>query len=127
MLSEQIALFPTIISSLLICDVSLFRLGLSQTLQIIIDWFLLQQPFRCEIEHKLGVSCVNSGPVVCRVSLDRGGYVPGETIGISATVENHSKVTIKYTKASLTEVIFDLALTKGYFSSQRFYVYWTFK
>lgn len=95
-----------------------FRLGLSQTLQIIIDWFLLQQPFRCEIEHKLGVSCVNSGPVVCRVSLDRGGYVPGETIGISATVENHSKVTIKYTKASLTEVIFALALTKGYFSGQ---------
>lgn len=94
------------------------RLRLSQTLQIIIDWFLLQQPFRCEIEHKLGVSCVNSGPVVCRVSLDRGGYVPGETIGISATVENHSKVTIKYTKASLTEVIFDLALTKVYFSGQ---------
>lgn len=65
---------------------------------------IFQQPFRCEIEHKLGVSCVNSGPVVCRVSLDRGGYVPGETIGISATVENHSKVTIKSTKASLTEV-----------------------
>lgn len=64
----------------------------------------MQQPFRCEIEHKLGVSCVNSGPVICRVSLDRGGYVPGETIGISATVENHSKVTIKSTKAALTEV-----------------------
>jgi Arrestin (or S-antigen), C-terminal domain. len=64
----------------------------------------LQQPFRCEIEHKLGVSCVNSGPVVCRVALDRGGYVPGETIGISATVQNKSRVTIKATKASLTEV-----------------------
>jgi hypothetical protein len=63
-----------------------------------------QQPFRCEIEHKLGVSCVNSGPVMCRVALDRGGYVPGETIGISATVYNKSRVTIKGTKASLTEV-----------------------
>lgn len=26
------------------------------------------------------------------MSLDRGGYVPGETIGISATVSNRSKV-----------------------------------
>ena len=68
------------------------------------DDFNFQQPFRCEIEHKLGVSCVNSGPVICRVALDRGGYVPGETIGISATVHNKSRVTIKGTKASLTEV-----------------------
>ncbi|XP_039275905.1 WD repeat and FYVE domain-containing protein 3 [Nilaparvata lugens] len=66
---------------------------------------ILAQPFRCEIEHKLGVSCVNSGPVVCRVSLDRGGYVPGETIGITAVVSNQSKVTIKATKAALTETI----------------------
>jgi len=63
-----------------------------------------QQPFRCEIEHKLGVSCVGSGPVLCRVALDRGGYVPGETIGISATVRNRSGVTIKNTRAALTEV-----------------------
>lgn len=66
--------------------------------------FIFQQPFRCEIEHKLGVSCMNSGPVSCRVSLDRGGYVAGETIGISAIIVNKSKVTIKSTKASLTEV-----------------------
>ncbi|PNF35522.1 hypothetical protein B7P43_G04101 [Cryptotermes secundus] len=73
---------------------------------------ILAQPFRCEIEHKLGVSCVNSGPVVCRVALDRGGYVPGETIGISATVYNKSRVTIKGTKASLTETIQYLARNK---------------
>lgn len=42
----------------------------------------------------MGVSCVSGGPVFCRVSLDRGGYVPGETIGISATVSNRSKVYI---------------------------------
>ena len=41
---------------------------------------------------------------MCRVALDRGGYVPGETIGISACVHNKSRVTIKGTKASLTEV-----------------------
>lgn len=47
---------------------------------------------------------MNSGPVMCRVSLDRGGYVPGETIGITAMIHNKSKVTVKFTKASLTEV-----------------------
>lgn len=33
------------------------------------------------MEHKFGVSCVGSGAVVCKVTLDRGGYVPGESIG----------------------------------------------
>ena len=63
-----------------------------------------QQPFHCEIEHRLGLNCFTSGPVSCRVRLDRGGYVPGETIGIWASVHNQSRVTIKRTKASLTEV-----------------------
>lgn len=53
---------------------------------------IAQQPARQEIEQRVGVSCVSGGPVFCRVSLDRGGYVPGETIGISATVSNRSKV-----------------------------------
>ncbi|XP_046999587.1 arrestin domain-containing protein 17 [Schistocerca americana] len=65
----------------------------------------LAEPFQCEVEHQLGVRCLNSGPVVCRVSLDRGGYVPGETIGISASVHNRSRVTISSTKACLTETI----------------------
>lgn len=67
--------------------------------------FLFQQPFTCEIEHKLGVACVGGGKVVARVALDRGGYVPGESILITAYISNHSNVTIKRTKASLTEVI----------------------
>ncbi len=36
--------------------------------------------------------------------LCRGGYVPGEAINIWATIDNQSKVTIKGTRASLTEV-----------------------
>ena len=66
--------------------------------------FLFQQPFHCEIEHKLGITCMTTGPVTCRVRLDRGGYVPGEAINIWATIDNQSKVTIKGTRASLTEV-----------------------
>ncbi|XP_053592813.1 arrestin domain-containing protein 4 isoform X4 [Microplitis demolitor] len=55
---------------------------------------ILAQPARLEVEQRVGVSCVSSGPIFCRVSLDRGGYVPGETIGISATVSNRSKFVI---------------------------------
>ena len=66
--------------------------------------FLFQQPFHCEIEHKIGLTCYTSGAVTCRVRLDRGGYVPGEAISIWATITNNSRVTIKHTRASLTEV-----------------------
>lgn len=66
---------------------------------------ILGETFRCEVEHKFGVSCVGSGAVVCKVTLDRGGYVPGESIGISANVYNRSRVTIKSTRACLTETI----------------------
>ncbi|BES90034.1 Arrestin_C [Nesidiocoris tenuis] len=66
---------------------------------------IIAQPFQCEIEHRFGLNCMKSGPVICRVSLDRGGYIPGETITINATLINHSKITIKETKAALTETI----------------------
>jgi len=66
---------------------------------------ILAQPFHCEIEHKLGLTCMTNGPVNCRVRLDRGGYVPGEAISIWATITNNSRVVIKHTRASLTETI----------------------
>jgi len=66
---------------------------------------ILAQPFHCEIEHRLGMTCLTTGPVTCRVRLDRGGYVPGEAINIWATIDNQSKVTIKGTRGSLTETI----------------------
>ena len=50
------------------------------------------------------MTCLTTGPVTCRVRLDRGGYVPGEAINIWATIDNQSKVTIKGTRGSLTEV-----------------------
>ena len=73
-----------------------------------------QQPFHCEIEHKIGLTCVTNGPVTCRVRLDRGGYVPGEAISIWATITNNSSVTIKHTRASLTEVSDGLFLQSFY-------------
>ncbi|XP_015928754.1 arrestin domain-containing protein 4 [Parasteatoda tepidariorum] len=66
---------------------------------------LLMQPFHCEVEDTLGIPCLNAGPVSCRVRLDRGGYVPGESICLFATIDNGSRITIKKTKAILTETI----------------------
>lgn len=53
----------------------------------------------------MGVACVGGGLVKCRVALDRGGYVPGESVLVTAYISNNSNITIKRTKASLTEVI----------------------
>lgn len=77
-----------------------------------LKYLLFQQPFKCDIDHRLGVACVGGGIVKCRVALDRGGYVPGENIIISALISNGSKVTIKSTKAALTETIQYLARGK---------------
>ncbi|XP_076305046.1 arrestin domain-containing protein 4-like isoform X2 [Tachypleus tridentatus] len=66
---------------------------------------ILMKPFLCEIEDTIGVPCLSAGPVSCRIRLDRGGYVPGECICIYASIENNSKVTIKKTRAVLTEFI----------------------
>lgn len=67
----------------------------------------LQQPFCCEAEERVkSRSCIaSSGLISCRVRLDRGGYVPGENILISASIENSSNVGIKKTRAFLAETV----------------------
>ncbi|XP_019753613.1 arrestin domain-containing protein 4-like isoform X2 [Dendroctonus ponderosae] len=80
---------------------------------------ILGETFRCEVEHKFGVSCVGSGAVICKVTLDRGGYVPGESIGVSASVSNRSRLTIKSTKAALTETITYMARGKAVQTEKR--------
>lgn len=67
----------------------------------------LQQPFYCEAEEKInaGMWRSSSGLISCKVRLDRGGFVPGENIIVSASVENSSKFSIKRTRAVLAETI----------------------
>lgn len=66
----------------------------------------LQQPFYCEAEEKINTgTCSSAGLISCRVRLDRGGFVPGENILVSASIENSSKMSIKKTRASLTETV----------------------
>lgn len=80
---------------------------------------VLAEPFRCDMEHKFGISCLKSGSVFCRVILDHGGYVPGETILISAIIRNRSKIHMKSTKASLRETIQYMVKNKIEFSETR--------
>ncbi|XP_048489539.1 uncharacterized protein LOC105382585 isoform X3 [Plutella xylostella] len=47
---------------------------------------------------------VGAGVVSCRVALDRGAYVPGESIALTATIVNNSRHAIKASRAALTEV-----------------------
>ncbi|XP_072947262.1 arrestin domain-containing protein 4 isoform X2 [Epargyreus clarus] len=61
--------------------------------------------FELSVEHKLGVGCVGGGAVACSVALDRGAYVPGQSIALSAHLANHSRTAIRSTRAALTETI----------------------
>lgn len=64
----------------------------------------VQQQFECSVEHKFGVGCVGGGAVSCRVALDRGAYVPGQSIVLTAQLRNDSRTTVRATRAALTEV-----------------------
>lgn len=77
---------------------------------------LSQKPFTAEISHNVGsnvLSCFspshgaagNKNKVHCKVMLDRGGYVPGENVLLSAKVVNQSPLKIKGTRLCLTETI----------------------
>jgi hypothetical protein len=63
---------------------------------IINAFILFQQPFHCEIEHKLGLTCLTTGPVTCRVRLDRSvikkaGQVEHE-IGLTCLIKGRPPV-----------------------------------
>lgn len=51
------------------------------------------------------MKCLTGGYVFARVRLDRGGFVPGESILVYALVENDSSTTLLKTRASVTETI----------------------
>ncbi|KAF7493478.1 Arrestin domain-containing protein 4 [Sarcoptes scabiei] len=66
---------------------------------------LIAQPFHGEVEEKFGFLCRKNGKIICKVRLDRSGYVPGESIQINAQIHNSSSITIKKTSAILTETV----------------------
>lgn len=49
-----------------------------------------QQPCQMSEDRNVGCLCCVSGPLSVTVYTDRGGYCPGESIGVSAVINNHS-------------------------------------
>lgn len=52
---------------------------------------LLLQPCQIQEDRNVGCLCCVSGPLSTIVYTDRGGYCPGESIGVSAVINNNSK------------------------------------
>ena len=50
-----------------------------------------QQPCQIREDRNVGCLCCVSGPLSTIVYTDRGGYCPGESIGVSAVINNNSK------------------------------------
>ena len=46
-----------------------------------------------------------SGPISLSVTIERGGYCPGESIAISTGAENHSNKGITAVQASLKQIV----------------------
>jgi len=49
-----------------------------------------QQPCQISEDRNVGYLCCVSGPLSVTVYTDRGGYCPGESIGVSVVINNHS-------------------------------------
>ena len=55
----------------------------------IFSFSIEQQPCQVEQQQHYGFACL-SGPLSVTVQTDRGGYCPGESIAISAFINNQS-------------------------------------
>lgn len=65
----------------------------------------LTMPLSSSGEKTLCCLCCTSGPISLSVTLDRGGYCPGESIAISTVAENHSNRRITAVRATLKQTV----------------------
>ena len=63
-----------------------------------------QQPCQMSEDRNVGCLCCVSGPLSVTVYTDRGGYCPGESIGVSAVINNHSNNEILGLEIHLIQV-----------------------
>ena len=64
-------------------------------------------PCQSQDEKTVCCLCCASGPIKASAQIDKGGYVPGETIWVSGFVENNSSREICDINAKLIQVSFD--------------------
>ena len=72
----------------------------------------LTVPLSSSNEKTLCCLCCASGPISLSVTIDRGGYCPGESIAISTEAENHSNRRITAVRASLKQTVTYYAIGK---------------
>ncbi|XP_072045131.1 arrestin domain-containing protein 3-like [Amphiura filiformis] len=73
----------------------------------------LVMPRTAEAEKTLCCLCCASGPIKVTAHLEKSGYVPGEHIYVSATVDNRSSREILSFKAKLYQSVSFMALRNG--------------
>lgn len=64
----------------------------------------LQTPLLGEKEQTACCLCCKSGPIKLTAQIDKGGYVPGETIWVTATCDNNSERNIHSLAVQLVQV-----------------------
>lgn len=63
-----------------------------------------QSPVNCEDEKTVCCLCCATGPITVSCNTDKRAYVPGETIYISAVLNNHSNRSVHSLEAELIQV-----------------------
>ena len=70
-----------------------------------------QQPCQMSEDRNVGCLCCVSGPLSVTLYTDRGGYCPGESIGVSAVINNHSNNEIIGLEFHLIQITVYIAST----------------
>jgi len=65
----------------------------------------IQRPIGGLGEFNPGLMCFRSGPISVELRVCRRGYVPGDSIQLSADVENTSAFRLRHCRIALLQVI----------------------
>lgn len=67
--------------------------------------FYLQEPHHLQLEKTFCCFCCRSGPLSATVSIPQGGYVCGQSIPVTADIENASNVGVDRLRLILRKVV----------------------
>lgn len=65
--------------------------------------FVIQRPCQVEKEEQYGFACF-SGPLSVTVQTDRKGFCPGESIAVSAFINNQSSCKVNGVEIALVQI-----------------------
>lgn len=65
----------------------------------------MQDPLKLDLEKSFCCWCCKSGPLHAEVIIPAGGYVPGQSIPISADIDNASNVKVDQLRVILRKIV----------------------